>query len=79
MKRDYVQYNWSLATLDRRLRFFDIRYIDYDVQLETVACAVQTDLQGTGKLLGYRAMKQKLRTEHNVKVPRHLVHNMMRK
>ena len=78
MKQDYVQYNWSLATLNRRLQFFDIRYIDYNVQLETVACAVQKELQGPGKLLGYQAMNQKLRTEHNVKVPRHLVHNMMR-
>jgi hypothetical protein len=40
---------------------------------------LQTELQGPGKLLVYRAMNQKLRTKHNVKVPRHLVHNMMRK
>ena len=77
MKRDYVQYKWSLATLDRCLRFFDIRYIDYDVPLETVADAVQKELDGPGTLLGYRAMNQKLRIEHNVKVPRHLVHKMM--
>jgi hypothetical protein len=40
MKQDYVQYNWSLATLNRRLRFFDIRYIDYDVQLITDYCSM---------------------------------------
>ena len=39
--------------------------------------AVQKELEGPGKLLGYRAMNQKLRTEHNVKVPRHLVYNVM--
>ena len=49
MKRDYVQYKWSLATLDRRLRFFDIRYIAYDVPLETVADAVQKELDGPGQ------------------------------
>ena len=27
MKRDYEQYCWSIATLDRRLRFFDINYV----------------------------------------------------
>ena len=42
-----------------------------------VADAVQKELDGPGRLLGYRAMNQKLRTEHKVQVPRHLVHNMM--
>lgn len=68
---------WSLPTLDRRLRFFDISYIDYGVPLQTISDAVQTELEGPGKLLGYRAMNQKLRTQYNVKVPRHLVHNLM--
>ena len=39
--------------------------------------AVKKELDGPGRLLGYRAMKHKLRTEHNVQVPRHLVHNVM--
>ena len=39
--------------------------------------AVEKELEGPGKLLGYRAMKQKLRTEHNLQVPRHLVYNVM--
>ena len=33
--------------------------------------------EGPGQLLGYRAMNQKLRTEHNVQVLRHLVYNVM--
>ena len=37
----------------------------------------QTLLEGPGKLLGYRAMNQQLRTEHNVQVPCHLVYNVM--
>ena len=79
VQRDYAHYKWSIATLDRRLRFFGISYIDYGVplQLQTVSNAVQKELEGPGKLLGYRAMNQKLRMEYNVKVPRHLVHNMM--
>ena len=42
-----------------------------------VSDAAQKELEGPGKLLGYRAMNQKLRTEHNVKVPRHPVYNVM--
>ena len=77
MQRDFPQYKWSLATLDRRLRHFGIHYIDYDTPLTVVADAVQKELEGPGRLLGYRAMNQKLRTEHNVQVPRHLVYNMI--
>ena len=36
MRRDYPSYNWSIATLDRRLRFFDIFYTDDDTSVETV-------------------------------------------
>ena len=39
--------------------------------------AVQKELDRPGRLLGYRAMNQKLRTKHHVKVPRHLTHNVM--
>ena len=39
--------------------------------------AVKKGLDGPGRLLGYRAMNHKLRTEHNVQVPLHLVHNVM--
>jgi hypothetical protein len=54
--------------------------ITEDSDLLAYGCKeVCTELQGPGKLLGYRAMNQKLRTKHNVKVPRHLVHNMMHK
>ena len=35
------------------------------------------DLTGPGKLLDYRALNQKLRTEHDIKVPRHLVHTVL--
>ena len=77
MQRDFPQYTWSLPTLDQRLRHFGIFYINYDTPLAAVSDALQKELEGPGRLLGYRAMNQKLRTEHNVQVPRHLVHNVM--
>ena len=77
VQRDFPEYTWSKATLDRRLRHFDIYYIDYDTPVAAVSDAVQKELEGPGKLLGYRAMSQKLRTEHNVLVPRLLVYYVM--
>jgi len=74
----YYMYEVTFCnTLDRRLRHFGIYYINYDTPVEAVSDAVEKELEGPGKLLGYRAMNQKLRTEHNVQVPRHLVSNVM--
>ena len=63
MLRDFDCYTWSVRTLDRRLRYFDIRYTDTDVALDEVeeAVAVTREMEGPGKLLGYRAMQKKLR------------------
>ena len=36
------------------------------------------EINRPGKLLGYRAMNQKLRTEYSIHVPRQFVHNLMR-
>ena len=77
VQRDFPEYTWSTAILDRRLRHFGIYYINYDTPVTAVSDAVQKEFEGPGKLLGYRAMNQKLRTEHNVQVPRHLVYNVM--
>ena len=77
MQRDFPQYNWSLSTLERRLRHFGIHYIYYDTPLAVGSDTVQKELEGPGRLQGYRALNQKLRTEHNVQVPRHLVYNMI--
>lgn len=38
---------------------------------------VKKELEGPGRLLGYRGMNQKWRTEHNILLPPRLVHNMM--
>ena len=56
VKRDFPEYAWSIATLDRRLRQFGIRYIDYTTSIGAVSEAVQQELNGPGKLLGYRAL-----------------------
>ena len=77
MTRDFPEYKWSLPTLDRRFRHFDITYVERDTPLQTVKDAIQKELDGPGKLLGYRAMNQRLRNEHDIKVPRHLVYNVM--
>ena len=69
VKRDFPEYAWSIAALDRRLRQFGIRYIDYTTSIGAVSEAVQQELNGPGKLLGFRALNQKLRTEHDIKVP----------
>jgi len=77
VRRDFPEYQWNFPTLARRLREFQIRYINYDTEIDQVQHAVEAELQGPGQLLGYRAMNHKLRTEYGIKVPRHLVHAVM--
>ena len=73
----YQTGNYQNSRYTRRLRQFGIRYIDYTTSIGAVSEAVQQELNGPGKLLGYRALNQKLRTEHDIKVPRHLVHTVL--
>ena len=77
VKLDYTMYGWSLRSLGRRLQFFGIKYTDYEVDLVAVKSAVKKELQGPGKLLGYRAMQQKVRELHGLNVPRDLVYAVM--
>ena len=56
VQRDFPEYTWSIATLDRRLRHFGVYYINYGTPVAAVSDAVQKELEGPGKLLGYRAM-----------------------
>ena len=74
---DFPQYAWSLRTLDRRLREFDIHFSDTRISVEEVKEAIKNELDGPGCLLGYRAMQNKLRQEYKLNVPRDLVHNVM--
>ena len=77
LKRDYPQYAWSLPTLSRRMRTFSIRYVDYNVDVDSVWEAVSSELAGPGKLLGYRSMQRKVREQHGLAVPRSIVYNVM--
>ena len=77
LRRDYPCYSWSLRSLDRRLRHFGIFYHDKEVTVDNVKEAVAKELDGPGKLLGYRAMQKKVRQEHGLNVTRGLVHAVM--
>ena len=75
--RDFPQHGkWSIATLYRRLRQFKIKYIEKKTSTKEVEDAVKKELDGKGERLGYRVTKQKLRIEHNTKVPRDLVYTV---
>ena len=77
LKRYFSQYAWSMRTLDRRLRYFEIYYHDKTVPVDEVRVAVQKEFDGPGKRLGYRTMYHKVRQEHELDVPHDLVHAMM--
>ena len=76
LKRDFPMYAWSIHSLDRRLRCFEIYYNNPEVSVEEVKDAVK-ELEGPGKLLGYRAMHKKVRQEYNLHVTRDAVYNVM--
>ncbi len=75
--KKYPMYMCSFRTLCRRLSHFDIKYIDHQVNLDDVRQAVEKEVQGPGRLLGYRALHRKIREIHNLNVPRKLVYAMM--
>ena len=72
VNRDYSEYAWSFSSLDRRMRYFGLHYTDRNM-VEEIRLAVEKEVDGPGKLLGYRAMQKKLQ-EHDLKVPRDLVY-----
>ena len=77
LEQDFPEYTWSVRTLDRRMRHFNIYYTDRGVTVKQVVDAVKQELDGPGKDLGIRAMHNKLRQQHAIKVPRDLVHAAM--
>ena len=77
MLRDFPQYSWSIKTLDRRMRYFNIFYHSNNVSLNAVKEAVKGDLNGPGKLLGYRAMHLKIRQKNGLNVTRDQVYDVM--
>ena len=59
LRKDYPMYAWSLRSLARRMQYFGIQFTDYDVEVNDVEAAVEKEISGPGKLLGYRAMHKK--------------------
>lgn len=82
LKRDFGQYCWSIRTLDRRLRFFEISYaktqnLGGSLNL-VIKDIVQQELEGPGKLLGYRAMHTKIKVIHMIPATRKAVYDAMK-
>lgn len=77
MKVHYPMYAWSLRTLSRRLQHFGIKFINYVIDVKDVKRAVVKEMDGPGRLLGYRALHKKIRELHGLNVPRNLVYNVM--
>ena len=54
MPKEYSEYTWSLRTLDKRLRYFNISYIDYQTDVDTELlskkrCTGQVNCWATGR------------------------------
>ena len=59
VQRDFSKYAWSLRTLDRSIKYFEIPKFDYRVTVDQVQRKVAEEGNGPGQLLGYRAPHQK--------------------
>ena len=77
LERDFPDYPWSIRSLDRRLPHFNIFYNDRSVEVDEVKQAVEKEVKGPGKLLGYRVMHKKIRLEHGLNVTRDQVYDVM--
>lgn len=77
LKRDFPQYLWSIRSLDRRLRHFEIYYNNNSVGVDDVTQAVENELKGPGQLLGYQAMHKKIRQEYGLNVTRDKLYDVM--
>ena len=74
MVRDFGEYTWSLHSLDRRLSYFNIYRNDKSDLVENVKSAINEELMGPGRLLGYSAMHLKIKIIRGLNVPRDLVY-----
>ena len=77
MKHDFSQYSWSLITLNKRLRFFNIYCHDKNVTLDAVTQAIKKECEGLGQLLGYCTIYHKMRQVHGLNVTRDQVYAAM--
>ena len=51
LQRDFPHYPWSMRSLDRRMRHFEINYNDSGTDYEAVKKAVKEELVGPGKFI----------------------------
>ena len=77
MHGDFPQYSWSIRILDKRVRYFNIFYDNKNVSLNAVKEAVKGELNGPGKLLGYRAMHLKIKPKNGLNVTRDQAYDVM--
>ena len=77
LQKDFPMYAWSYRTLTRRMSFFEIKFINYQLLAGNVALAARKEMQEPGKYLGYRAMTKKIREVHCMNVLRDLVYEIM--
>ena len=57
--RDFLDYEWSLGTLDRRFRHIEIFGINKDTPIDPVFEVVHAEVDGLGKLQEYGALNMK--------------------
>ena len=46
VQEKYPNYPWSLRTLCRRMKYYDIKFIDYDTDLGSIEQAVRQEMDG---------------------------------
>ena len=73
----YPQYAWSFRSLCGRQNFFQIKYVDEEIDLGQVWAPIRVEMDGPGRLLGYRSLHKKIREIHGLRVPRRLVYASM--
>ena len=64
LKTKYPHYAWSSGTLSCHLEYFEIKFIDYNVNVEEVDRVIRQEMEGPGRLLGYRALHKKVHEIH---------------
>ena len=89
VEEKYPMYDWSLRTLCRRMQYFNIRHVDLTVDVKEMETAIKNiliavsisflkkEMEGLGRLLGYRALHRKIREVHVLYVPRDIVYVVM--
>ena len=76
LRRDFSIYTWSERTLKRRISFFQLKREDIQASRD-VKEAVGKELEGPGRLRGYRHMHTQLKKVHDVHAPRDVVYAVM--